>query len=346
MGSKSATVVYWFDEASTKRDGGGIRALAWKDSLETLGFNVNFVGLLPAPTEGGSAKGRLSALKRAVLPLPFERKLPEFPATDLTVLTVPGVFRDGVRGRHQPVLLDWMDLWSDFAETAGNGRLARAGGSFQASLWRRRERTLPKAATFNTYAGYHDYLMQSGRSEAGSTWLPTPQPVRARQERQPGPARRLGFIGNMHYAPNELDLRRFLTQNAKALTDAGFEIRVAGFGSEKVQGWGFPVQVLGAVDDPASFYAEIDAAIVPVSSGSGIKAKAVEAFSFGVPVFGTHHVRNGFDPAFSPYIMDIRTLMEAGPGVEFPTAPLDLYVERLSPDAFTRHVDMIVRGIT
>lgn len=341
---KSATVVYWFDEAGTKLDGGGIRALAWRDALQKLGFEVNFVGLLDAPAEGFSAKGRLSSIKRSLLPLPFERKLPDFVPTDLTVLTVPGVYRSGLRKlRGQIVLLDWMDLWSDFASTSGQGIAARAGGSFQSGLWRRRERSIPKDATFNTYAGYHDYLMQSGRSEAGSAWLPTPQPLRAARSANHSP-KTLGFIGNMHYAPNEMDLRKFLMQNAEPLSEAGYEIVVAGFGSEKVAGWGFPVKVLGSVSDPASFYNQIDAAIVPVSSGSGIKAKAVEAFSFGVPVFGTHHVRNGFSPEYAPFILDIDVLLNNRPD-ELPTAAPELYAERLSPDAFTRHVDTIMRAI-
>lgn len=342
---KSATVVYWFDEAGTKRDGGGIRAFAWRDAFEELGFKVNFVGLLQAPAQSASAKGRLSSIKRSIMPLPFERKLPDFEPTDLTVLTVPGVYRSGLRKlRGQTVLLDWMDLWSDFASTSGEGIAARVGGSFQSGLWRQRERTVPKDATYNTYAGYHDYLMQSGRSAVDSAWLPTPQPLRGHRQGSRSP-KTLGFIGNMHYAPNEMDLRKFLAQNAEPLCAAGYEIVVAGFGSEKVAGWDFPVRVLGSVSDPASFYDQIDAAIVPVSRGSGIKAKAVEAMSFGVPVFGTYHVRNGFSPEYSPFILDIDVLLD-NRLEELPTAPPQLYAERLSPDAFTRQVDAIVRAVT
>lgn len=343
--SKTAAVVYWFDEAGTIRDGGGIRAFAWRDALQSLGFDVNFVGLLPAPSEGGSAKGRLSSLKRSVLPLPFERKLPEFEPANLTVLTVPGVFRAGTRQlRGRTVILDWMDLWSDFASSAGDGPLAKAGGYYQSGVWRKRERVIPGSATYNTYAGHNDYLQQSGRSQAASSWLPTPQPLRTPRDVQRHPTR-LGFIGNMNYAPNEIDLRAFLAENAARLTAAGYKIVVAGFGSEKVSSWGFPVEVVGPVADPASFYEKIDAAIVPVSSGSGIKAKAVEALSFGVPVLGTYHVRNGFAHEFSPYILDIGMLLDSRPD-ELPVIPRGLYADRLSPDAFTRHVDMIVRSIT
>jgi hypothetical protein len=342
---RTAAIVYWFDEAGTIRDGGGIRAFAWRDALHSLGFDVNFVGLLPAPAEGDSAKGRLSSIKRSIMPLPFERKLPAFERANLTVLTVPGVFRSGARQlRGRPVILDWMDLWSDFAASSGDGLLAKAGGYYQSGVWRKRERLIPGSATHNTYAGHHDYLMQSGRSQAASSWLPTPQPLRTPRDVHRHPTR-LGFIGNMNYAPNELDLRAFLAENAARLTAAGYEIVVAGFGSEKVSRWGFPIEVVGPVADTASFYEKVDAAIVPVSSGSGIKAKAVEALSFGVPVLGTHHVRNGFAPEFSPYILDIGMLLGSRPE-ELPIVPRELYTDRLSPAAFTRHVDMITRSMT
>ncbi len=69
---------------------------------------------------------------------------------------------------------------------------------------------------------------------------------------------------------------------------------LAGWGSERFAGE--PVSVLGAVDRPEDFYAQIDCVIAPVAGGSGIKCKLAEALEAGRPVLTTALGASGYPP--------------------------------------------------
>jgi hypothetical protein len=78
--------------------------------------------------------------------------------------------------------------------------------------------------------------------------------------------------------------------------------------------------------------------VVPIHHGGGIKVKAVEALSFGLPVFGTEHVRSGLSPDMGSLILPLERLKH----------PLELEVsavggqsefrKRFSQDTFTESV--------
>lgn len=62
------------------------------------------------------------------------------------------------------------------------------------------------------------------------------------------------------------------------------------------------VEMLGRVDDIASFYRNASAVIAPIFSGSGLKTKTVEALRFGKTVLGTSEAFEGIDLRNNPEI--------------------------------------------
>src|SRR6476659_7158492 len=120
---RSAVVLYWYDASQMRLDGGGLRVEAWLDALDQAGYEARLVGLWQMGG-GVSRGGRLSRVKRAVLPMPFPRSIPrDALGSDPLVVTVPGVFGDALsKVPEDRVVLDWMDLWSVNARTVGDAR--------------------------------------------------------------------------------------------------------------------------------------------------------------------------------------------------------------------------------
>jgi hypothetical protein len=334
-----AKIVYWYEGEKMRLDGGGQRIVAWQRALTSLGFEPEVVGLWGIG--GGVSRGeRLSAAKQAFLPMPFIRKMPERATdADLVVATVPAVFGDAVR--HIPraqLIFDWMDLWSVNARNVGDSKwLSTPGGFAQSRLWARREKLLVTRSGSNVFAGYDDYEHLREAAGGRAAWLPNPVPPQD-SVRKRGRVRTLGFIGNLDYTPNRISLREFLEEYTPYLTSNQVELRVAGFGSDIVGTWGFPVTVLGQVDSVGDFYAQIDAAVVPIHHGGGIKVKAVEALSFDLPVFGTSHVQSGLSPEVRSLILPLEMLkgpVEVKPGQP---AGRSAFQARFSQEGFTECV--------
>ncbi|WP_166785857.1 glycosyltransferase family 4 protein [Cryobacterium sp. TMT1-62] len=260
-------------------------------------------------------------------------------------MTVPVVFKAAKQViAREALIFDWMDLWSMNSRTMGaSSFLSVPGGFTQSLIWKRRERQLPAKARFNTVAGYGD-LTAIGRN-AKAEWLPTPTHTFSSRGHERGPIQRVGFLGNFEYEPNEMSLRKFFRDFGHLLSENRLEIVVAGFGSERVRTWGVPATVLGSLDNLDSFYESIDAVIVPIDHGGGIKVKAVEALARGLTVFGTDHVRSGFSPDFGQWIRNIEELFQAEP-IDAAIARKELghsrLVSRFSQGAFTSSVDEIL----
>jgi hypothetical protein len=304
-----ASIVYWYSGKDLRSDGGGQRIQAWQSALETLGFQSEVYGL--RNIGGGISKGaRLSAVKRALLPMPFTRGLPSDSAkADLVIATVPAVFEDALQQvPHDRLILDWMDLWSVNARNLGEAKwYSQLGGRAQSRLWAQREARLVGVSRSNVFAGYADFEQMIAASHGRATWLPTPISERT-IVRKEGPIRTIGFIGNLDYPPNQISLRQFLNEYSQHLQKNQIELLVAGYGSEKVASWGFPISVLGPVASVETFYEKIDAAVVPIHHGGGIKVKSLEALSFGLTVFGTEHVRSGLSPDMRSMILPLELL--------------------------------------
>ncbi|GCD90657.1 glycosyltransferase family 4 protein [Nocardioides sp. LS1] len=308
-----ASIVYWYAGDELRPDGGGARAMAWARAIEQLGFDTQIVPLRTREVAvEGQGVGTLGRLKKALLPMPLDKKLPKIAEqSDLVVATVPAVFRSALRSSASDRLIfDWMDLWSVSSRTIGDARQSSiAGGRIQARIWNRREAAYPSLVGSNTIAGYSEYEAMLQGSSRPMRWLPNPVTYRpvAHTAGSVG-VTRLGFIGNFYYGPNVYSLRDFLTRHSALLSNPKFEIVVAGYGSEITKTWGFPITVMGPVDEVAEFYGNIDAAVVPITHGSGIKIKAIEALAHGVPVFGTAHVRDGLPREMRKFVIDLGRL--------------------------------------
>ncbi|MFE5835282.1 glycosyltransferase family 4 protein [Arthrobacter sp. NPDC056493] len=339
----TANIVYWYGLKDMPRDGGGLRAIAWNDALTELGFKTS-VHALRSVALGPSSKNLLRAIKKQLIPMPLASSLPLMAPADLNVVTVPAVFSSAVSMLDQSSLVfDWMDLWSVNALTMGRSSwMSRPGGIIQSKVWARRQRALVTRPAANIFAGYEDHESTEVTGSAPGFWIPTP--ISAAQRAWPQPTRavrRVGFIGNFVYPPNVMSLKDFFDKYGRIFLDKGIEIYVAGFGSEVVTTWGVNATVLGKVESLAAFYGSIDAVIVPIDHGGGIKAKAVEAMAYGIPVYGTSHVASGFSPEWRRFIGDIDDLLRTG-AITIPTPSKQEFSTIFSQAAFTAAVARVV----
>ncbi len=62
------------------------------------------------------------------------------------------------------------------------------------------------------------------------------------------------------------------------------------WGAEKIPP---EIEIFGRYEDPAEFYGEVDAVVIPISFSSGLKIKAIEALNYGVSVYGLSHAFEG-----------------------------------------------------
>lgn len=320
-------------------DGGGLRAIAWYKALNELGFETT-IHPLRSVGSGVQNLSYLRSLKKALVPMPLEARLDGLTSAELNVITVPSVFRSAARTLPQSSLVfDWMDLWSVNARTMGQSSLvSRPGGLIQSSFWSSRQRTLVRLPMANTFAGFDDRSSMGSGMDGHSYWIPTPINATTSTRKVPSAGKtRVGFIGNFAYPPNVMSLRSFFAEFNYNILDRQVEVVVAGFGSEIVKQWKVPATVIGHVESLSDFYSSIDAAIVPIDHGGGIKAKAVEAMAHGVPIFGTSHVSSGFAPEWAPYISRIENLF-VDP-IIFPSSPSRAEFEnQFSQMAFTNTV--------
>lgn len=341
-----ANIVYWYGLQDMPKDGGGLRALAWYEALTKLGYETQLCPLRSAPI-AGPRDGLLRSIKKRLIPMPLKASLPEMPRADVNVVTVPAVFDSAASTLDTGTLVfDWMDLWSVNSLTMGRSSwMSRPGGLLQSAYWGARERQLIRRPAANVYAGYEDKVKGSVEGSAPGYWVPTPITPTPSQKPQGKSTRlRVGFIGNFAYPPNSMSLRNFFKRYGELFRSRGIEVVVAGFGSETVRAWDVDAIVLGRIDSLSEFYRGIDAALVPIDHGGGIKAKAVEAIAHGVPVFGTPHVASGFSPEWAAYIGDIGSLLSDPPA--FPPVPTStLFEKQFSQAAFNHAVKEVLSKI-
>lgn len=342
----TANIVYWYGLDGMPRDGGGLRALAWYDALTHLGFETHICPLR-TQSQRATTDSLLRKTKKRLLPMPFASRLPAMDEAEVNVITVPAVFASAAAVLpSRSLIFDWMDLWSVNARTMGKSSwLSTPGGLAQSLLWARRQRHLVQRPAANVYAGYDDKVSGEGPRSAPSYWIPGPITATRTSEvavRQAG--LHVGFIGNFAYPPNVTSLREFFQKYGANFRAKGIKITIAGFGSEIVHGWNVNATVLGRIDSLTDFYEGIDAAIVPIDYGGGLKTKAVEAMAYGVPVFGTPHVASGFAPEWTKYIGRIEHLLEVNP--KFPPVPSKSQFERLfSQRSFDAGVKTALEGM-
>ena len=302
-------VVYWISEGELALDGGSLRIRNWLEVLRGLGHDVDVIPLLQNSSEYSGKKSFLHRFKSKILPIPFQRKFEIDGDFDLVVATVPAAFKcvSETFPRDQ-IIFDWMDLWSDYSLSFAKTNLLMLPGSlFQFFQWRLLEKKLVTMPKVNFFAGYLD--LQRSRASDKGVWLPSPVHQPKALARVPSPGIRIiGFLGNFNHRPNLLSLNWFLKKYGRQLRSHSIELHVAGVSSEKVAKTFGNIKVLGKIDNLSTFYSSIDAVVVPIVFGGGIKVKAIEAFAENLPVFGTQEVALGFSPDLREYINPIENL--------------------------------------
>lgn len=113
----------------------------------------------------------------------------------------------------------------------------------------------------------------------------------------PRPERRVVFLGNMAYPPNQEGLAWFLREGARALASSapGTRVDVVGAG---VPGWlrrladgcGVPVRFRGFVRDVRPALAGAAALLGPLPVAAGLQNKVVQAMAVGTPAVVTPNV--------------------------------------------------------
>ena len=331
-------VVYWLSESELALDGGSIRIKQWLEVLRGLGHEVHVVPLLEKTNEYFGSKSVIHLLKSKILPIPFQRKVKVEGEFDLMVVTVPAAFKSlSKKFPKEKLIFDWMDLWSDYSLSfAKNGIVVFPGSVFQFFLWRWLENKYTKLPKVNFFAGHGD--MQRSRAARNSLWLPNPVPQANLSERIAKPEIKvIGFLGNFNHKPNLLSLVWFLKKYNSRLESHSIKLHVAGVASEKIGEVPGNVRVMGRIEHLGNFYSGLDAVVVPVIFGGGIKIKAIEAFAQKLPVFGTQQVSRGFSPELRKYINPIENLFTEGLP-EFQTISSFEFEAFFSPAAFQKQV--------
>jgi glycosyltransferase involved in cell wall biosynthesis len=104
---------------------------------------------------------------------------------------------------------------------------------------------------------------------------------------------KIGFVGGMHFRPNQLSAEWILDSVAPELEQRKFagELLIAGKNPSNAlvaKAKRFPfVQVLGFVPDLSSFWSDVSYSLSPHLEGSGVRTKLWESLASGIPVL-TH----------------------------------------------------------
>ena len=261
--------------------------------------NVELVRINTRPLgESSLGRSRLGAAKRHFLPMPsvvgarlasvtaaVERLHPE--------LVVVSQLRAVQLAGHRRVWLDQADVMSAMLEPEIRARhgAARMTARAQRRMLMRTEARSVVSAEINTVAGFAD-ARRVQLLDPAARWLPTPV---ARHQAGDVTAKVAGMLGNFAFWPN-VDAYDFMCASwLPHLRDDGWQVIVAGYGSENLTPCS-GVTLVGPVSDVAHYYREIRLSLAPIRLGSGIKVKVVEALRAARPVLATPAALDGLSP--------------------------------------------------
>ncbi len=264
------------------RDGGTLRNRATETYLRRAGWDVETLFPQAKDHEGpgfSTVPSRLRNFKRKMLPMPTSlgarnatmRRVVQ--SSDATLMHVSALSQAPYRRYSQARLwLDFMDLWSQFALREADARsgIYSASARLQSMWLRRAERLACKDAWLTTAAGWTDTQTLLGRG-VEAVWLPTTLPD---DEFYPVPkdgsnGLTAGFLGNFNYWPNRDAYFHLLKHWVPGLTAAGWNVVVAGLGSDLLPEPPEGVHLLGPIGCLDKFYSKIDAALAPIALGEG-----------------------------------------------------------------------------
>jgi glycosyltransferase involved in cell wall biosynthesis len=182
--------------------------------------------------------------------------------------------------------------------------------------------------------------------------MPDPPPTRNVQRN------RLGFIGNLGFAPNRDGLQWFVNRVWPLVRHAvpNAELRIAGAGSETlVIPDGKGIVRLGWVPDIDEELASWNATVAPIRYGGGSSIKVAETIAKGCPVIATTAGVRGFELrdgchasiADSPRALAeacIRHLRDPELGPRLAENAMKLFVERYAPPVVAKAVQQVVEA--
>lgn len=279
------TTVVWFDAAGDR----------WRDGGER-------------PAAAAPAHGSAHGLKRRVFPHTlFEsgrhavdalsRQASEHLDDDQDVVILhTSYLAPAIGALPSPPIVDVYDLvWRGHAIDADAAVLPlKVVRSAYSARTRRREEAALRRARGLVVAGWDDHERLRGLG-VPSRWVPTGMSTTAVPRRPTGDRLRIGFLGNFAHQPT-LDSAEALTSSPAARA-SDIEVVLGGWESDRhpsLRERG--ATVMGPVGDPADFWREVDVAVIPVFSGTGIKVKIAEAMLAGRNVVTTPLGAAGFDP--------------------------------------------------
>jgi glycosyltransferase involved in cell wall biosynthesis len=111
-------------------------------------------------------------------------------------------------------------------------------------------------------------------------------------ERAPG-ARRVTFLGGLHYPPNAQGVLWFAREIFPQVLAAAPDAVLTVIGKQpppELHELGIPahnLDVTGYVDDPTPYLAETGAFIVPLLAGGGMRVKIIDGWTWGLPIVST-----------------------------------------------------------
>jgi glycosyltransferase involved in cell wall biosynthesis len=128
-------------------------------------------------------------------------------------------------------------------------------------------------------------------------WLPTPvieslSLLQRRRISSPQSGVVYGMMANFDYPPNRDAYSRLIREWLPVLLPSAERIIIAGFGSENLPHFA-NVDIIGTVNDVATFYDQVDIVVAPIQLGGGMKVKVIEAMMHGLPVVVSEHARSG-----------------------------------------------------
>lgn len=114
-------------------------------------------------------------------------------------------------------------------------------------------------------------------------------------------ARRVTFLGGLHYPPNAQGVLWFAQHAFPQVLAAQPDAILTVIGKqppEALHSLGIParnLEITGYVDDPQPYLAETAAFVVPLLAGGGMRVKIIDGWSWGLPIVSTRIGAEGID---------------------------------------------------
>ncbi len=213
---------------------------------------------------------------------------------------VPEIFSQGL-----PVVFRAHDMLSETIVKFGAGERAGVGSmvarieamrtrKFEERVWQLSTIIAPVTQRLTTLIGGHLGVNGQGKM----LYLPVvTEMMRTPESVQDVASGLVLYVGTVHYPPNLQGLRWFLDnvwpRVISCRPDARF--RIIGKGGHLLENSNASVEILDYVESLDAHYSEANVLVVPLFSGSGIRLKILESFSWGIPVVSTTEGYLGLD---------------------------------------------------